>query len=331
MYNAVATDTAVATEIRAHPTWRGQLSICRFDHWVKNVFVLPGIVIGAAGLGHWGGLWSRAVLGLLSVGLISSSNYILNEILDAPFDRLHPKKRFRPIPAGEASLRLAYAQWLLFMAAGLGVACAVSGAFTATMAWLWLMGIVYNVRPLRTKDVPYVDVLSESINNPIRMLAGWYISANPGIPPASLLASYWMVGAYFMAVKRFAEYREIANPLLSAAYRRSFAHYNEPRLLVSIMFYAASAMLTFGAFLARYRLELILAFPFVALVMTVYLKLAFQPESAVQHPEYLYREFKLMTAVILCATILVALMFIDVPLLYVIFSTKYSGFAPQLH
>ena len=37
------------------------------------------------------------------------------------------------------------------------------------------MGCVYNIPPVRSKDLPYVDVLSEAINNPIRMLAGWFI------------------------------------------------------------------------------------------------------------------------------------------------------------
>jgi hypothetical protein len=36
-----------------------------------------------------------------------------------------------------------------------------------------LQGIVYNVRPLRTKDKPYLDVISESINNPLRLTIGW--------------------------------------------------------------------------------------------------------------------------------------------------------------
>ena len=53
----------------------------------------------------------------------------------------------------------------------------------------------------------------------------------------------------------------------AAAYRKSFAYYTPERLLVSIMFYASAAMLFLGAFVMRYRLELILAFPLVALVM----------------------------------------------------------------
>ena len=56
------------------------------------------------------------------------------------------------------------------------------------------------------------------------------------------------------------------------------------RLLVSIMFYGSAAMLFLGAFVMRYRLELILAFPLVALVMAMYLDLSFKEDSAVQRP-----------------------------------------------
>src|SRR5207302_8048699 len=135
------------------------------------------------------------------------------------------------------------------------------------MGILWVMGCVYNIPPLRRKDVPYVDVLSESINNPLRFLAGWYITSTKALPPASLLISYWMIGCYFMAIKRFAEYREIDDAARSKSYRKSFVFYDERRLLVSIVFYGSQAMLFFGAFIMRYRLALILSFPLVSLVM----------------------------------------------------------------
>jgi decaprenyl-phosphate phosphoribosyltransferase len=56
------------------------------------------------------------------------------------------------------------------------------------------------------------------------------------------------------------------------------------------MFYGSAAMLFLGAFAMRYRLELVLSFPFVSLVMAIYLFLAFRPNSSVQRPEGLYRE-----------------------------------------
>ena len=79
-------------------------------------------------------------------------------------------------------------------------------------------------------------------------------------------------------------------------------------------------MLFLGAFVMRYRLEMILAFPLVALVMAVYLLLAFKPDSPVQRPEGLYREPLLMASVVGCAILMVALFFVDIPALRAVFS-----------
>lgn len=301
---------------------RGHVAIARIDHWFKNVFVLPGIVAGIsadyARVPH--GLLARSMLGLVSICLVASSNYVINEVLDAPSDLEHPLKRNRPVPAGQVYIPLAFVQWIALMIIGVALGRLVSLPFAATVLVLWLMGCIYNIRPARTKDLPYVDVLSEAVNNPIRLLAGWFIVDVPSLAPSSLLLSYWMVGCYFMALKRYAEYRAIANPARAAAYRKSFAYYTEERLMVSIMFYASAAMLFLGAFVMRYRLELILAFPLIAMVMAVYLLIAFKPDSAVQRPEGLYREPKLMLAVCTCAAVVAGTMLLDMPRLHHIFA-----------
>jgi 4-hydroxybenzoate polyprenyltransferase len=297
------------------PTLSAHLQIARFDHWVKNVFVLPGVVV-ALGLDPQplgtGLLW-RLLLGLLATGFVASSNYVLNELLDGRFDALHPTKQDRPVPSGRVSVPLGYVQWLLMGAIGLGLGASIGLAFTLTMAWLWVMGCIYNIPPVRSKDLPYLDVLSEAINNPIRMLAGWFIVGPNAIAPASLLLSYWMVGCYFMAIKRFSEYRMIASAERASSYRKSFAYYDEQKLLVSITFYASAAMLFLGAFIMRYRLELLLSFPFVALVMAVYLSVSFKHDSAAQAPEKLYREPYLMASVVACAIVMSVLVFLDFP------------------
>jgi 4-hydroxybenzoate polyprenyltransferase len=315
----------------AEPTLAGHLSIARFDHWVKNVFVLPGIVIALSvdRPHNLPVLGIHILLGLLAVGLVASSNYTINEVLDAPHDRWHPVKRMRPVPSGKVSIPLAYFQWLILMVAGVGIAASISALFGITMLALWVMGILYNVPPIRLKDRVYLDVLSESVNNPLRMLAGWYMVTSQLPPPGSLLVSYWMIGCYFMAIKRFAEYREIANPDVSAAYRKSFASYNERRLLVSVMFYGTFAMLAFGGFIARYRLELVLAYPLVALVMAVYLNLAFKPNSAAQSPELLYRDRLLVFSVGLCVIVMAALYFTDIPELRTFFNSLPSPIPAQ--
>ena len=307
---------------RVRPSWRGHLSIARVDHWFKNVFVLPGIVVALGtdpGIDRTGLGW-RIAIGFLAVCLIASSNYTLNELIDAPFDKHHPTKHKRPVPSGQVSIPLGYAQWVALMLAGVAVARSVSVPFMLTVLALWVMGCVYTIPPVRSKDLPYVDVLSEAINNPIRMLAGWFIVTDSTIAPSSLLLSYWMIGCYFMALKRYAEFRNINNPGRAAAYRKSFAHFTADRLLVAVMFYGSAAMLFFGAFCMRYRLELILAFPAIALVMAVYLSVAMKENSAAQNPERLYREPGLMAAVVTASLVIVILLAVDLPVMQRIFT-----------
>src|SRR3546814_4458791 len=70
-------------------------------------------------------------------------------------------------------------------------------------------GLAYNVPPLRTKDVPYLDVLSESVNNPLRLAIGWAMIDPGSLPPVSIIIAYWFGGAFLMGTKRLSEYREI--------------------------------------------------------------------------------------------------------------------------
>lgn len=295
---------------------QGHLEICRFDHWIKNVFILPGLLIAISvypqGLSKH--LVFSILIGFLAAGLIASSNYVINEVLDAPFDALHPTKRNRPTPAGRVNIRWAYIQWIALMLLGLGLGSLISQAFMLVLLWLWVMGCIYNIPPIRAKNVPYVDVLVESINNPIRLLIGWYIVSPPIQIPVSLLISYWMIGAYLMAIKRFAEMRDISKNISARQYRKSFAYYTEQNLLVSIMFYAAASMLFFGAFVMRYRLELILSFPLIAFIMAMYLNLAFKEDGVAQAPEKLWKETPLMLASFLCLLLMVFLMNFPLPI-----------------
>ena len=78
-------------------------------------------------------------------------------------------------------------------------------------------------------------------------------------------------------------------------------------------------MLFFGAFIVRYRLELILSFPLVALFMALYLHLSFRTNSPVEHPEKLYRERALMFVLVLTIVVMTVLLFWDLPFLADVF------------
>ena len=171
------------------------------------------------------------------------------------------------------------------------------------------------MRPFRSKDRVYVDVLSESVNNPIRLLMGWFIVTHEPLPPSSLLVGYWMGGAFLMGVKRYAEFRYLAVAGTAGLYRRSFQSYREDTLLISSFFYAMCAGFFLGVFLVKYRIELLLGLPFVALLFAWYLKIGMKPDSAAQHPERLYREKEFIAYVGVVVMVLTALVYIDIPAL----------------
>lgn len=321
---------AATPEARASHGLRPYVQMARVDHWFKNAFMLLGVIVALfvePSLLRVGVI-PRLLLALLATCIVASSNYVLNEMLDAPYDRKHPVKKHRPAAAEQVRRRWVLAEWLGLAVVGIGLALLVNRYFALAALALWVMGVLYNVKPIRTKELPYLDVLSESVNNPIRLLLGWFPLIPDRVPPLSLVLSYWMVGAFFMALKRFAEYRSIGDRATAIRYRRSFAHYDEDRLLVSVFFYAITAALFAGVFIVRYHLELILGIPFGAGLLAYYMKLGLKADSPVQNPERLYRERRFMLYVSLSVGIFVLLMFIRIPALYAAFNVELVKTAP---
>ena len=268
------------------------------------------------------------LLAVAATCLIASSNYVLNELLDGSRDRLHPVKKHRPVPSGRVVASVGYFEWLALGAAGLAIAALINPYFVLSGLALWVAGLAYNVPPVRLKELPYIDVLSESANNAIRLALGWFALVIDRVPPVSLVVAYWMLGAFFMAMKRLAEYRHIGDPRLAAAYRGSFRHYTEERLLVSLLFYATACALFAGIFIVRYHLELILCAPFVAGLFAYYLTLGLRPDSPVQNPERLYKDRGFFAYVAATFAIFVVLMFTQIPWMYTWFNVEPSGTSP---
>jgi len=297
------------------------IEIARPDHWFKQIFMLPGVVFAvydSPKLLSWG-IIPSLLLGLLATCLVASSNYIINEILDAPMDALHPVKKNRPLSSGRVNVQVAYAEWILLGLAGLMLGWHINHLFFLSLLSLLIMGLLYNIPPIRLKDLPYLDVLSESINNPLRLLLGWF-AVNGSYPPTlSLIMAFWMIGAFFMAVKRYAEYRRIGDAMVAEKYRKSFAHYNQYRLILSMVYYASAFGLFFGIFLVRYRIELILCVPFLAGFISMYMRLGFLEDSPAQYPELLYKQKGLVLYTSFCLILILLLLFIDIPIVGQIF------------
>ena len=291
------------------------IRIARPDHWFKNVFVLPGIFLGLLVNRSEPGLSELLMIfyGLLIVCLTASSNYVINEIMDAETDKHHPKKKHRPIPSGRVKKSLAFLVWIGLLCLSIFLASTVNQKFLIITIIFILQGVFYNIPPIRTKDLPYLDVITESVNNPIRLLLGWFLVITATLPTLSLVLAYWMIGAFFMGSKRYAEFVMINDRHRATAYRRSFRYYSKNKLLISMFYYACLFSFFMGIFLIRYRVELIFAIPNIALVVAYYLRMSLLPNSPVQTPELLYKNRLFVGILFSCLAVIVLFFFVDVP------------------
>ncbi len=297
------------------------IAIARPSHWFKNIFIIPGFVLGLLVVGQIPeGIFLKSILAIISVCLITSANYTINEWLDAEFDKFHPLKSGRPSVLGHIEYKFVLLQYVVLASVGLVSAYFVSTMYLVTSFVLLYMGFMYNVLPFRTKDRVYLDVLSESVNNPLRLLLGWFIVVYTFLPPSSLLIAYWMGGAFLMAVKRYAELRLISDKTTAELYRKSFKYYTENSLLVSILFYAMVFGFFFGVFMIKYRIEFLLSFPFFAILFAWYLQMGMGKDSVAQRPEKLFKETSFMMYCLFLIVLLVILYVVDIPSLHVFLS-----------
>jgi decaprenyl-phosphate phosphoribosyltransferase len=207
----------VAQKKSALPAW---LRAMRPKQWVKNVLVLAAPLAA-------GRLFEPAILldsawAFLSFSLVSASIYLINDSRDIEADRLHPKKRFRPIAAGELAIPTAYVLAAVTVAAALAIGFWVAPLLGVTLASYWVLQVIYS---LFLKHQPIIDLAM--------VAAGFLLRAVAGGVAAGLALSQWFLlvasfGSLFMvAGKRYSELKELGT---EAGTRASLERYTKSYL-----------------------------------------------------------------------------------------------------
>lgn len=135
--------------------------------WAKNVFVFAGIVFDQQ-LFVLSSLFS-VLAAFVLLCTTASSIYILNDIADIDKDRIHPKKRFRPIPAGVLPLPLAKAAAIILPAASFIAAALFNRGLASVLLLYFVIHVVYS---FYLKNIVLLDIFAISAGFVLRVIAG---------------------------------------------------------------------------------------------------------------------------------------------------------------
>lgn len=199
-----AHDTAgvTTTPPQARARWsavpRGLLSATRPEQWLKNflVFAAPA---AAGSLDHLPALLDASVA-FLAFTLAAAGTYLLNDVRDVASDRLHPRKRHRPIAAGVVRPGAA-----IVVAVAAFVAALVAGAW---LGWPFVAVLILYVALTTSysvwmKNVPVLDIVAVATGFLLRAIGGGVATA---VPLSDWFLLVAMFGALLLVVgKRYSE------------------------------------------------------------------------------------------------------------------------------
>ena len=135
--------------------------------WSKNVFVLAAVVFDKKLLNPEA--VGKSLAGMVLFCLLSSSVYLINDILDAEADRNHPQKRNRPIASGKLPVPVAAAAAVGIILITLPVSFLLSTLFGWIALIYFLVNLAYSTR---LKHIPLIDVLIIAAGFVLRVAAG---------------------------------------------------------------------------------------------------------------------------------------------------------------
>jgi decaprenyl-phosphate phosphoribosyltransferase len=180
----------------------GLIKLARPKQWAKNVLVFAAP--GAAGVLDNAEPLADALIAFVAFCMAAAGTYYINDARDVEADRLHPKKRFRPIATGAVPVPVAYVGGVALLAS----AVALSFMASANLAWT-VVGYVLLTTAYSSwlKHVAVVDLVAVAAGFVLRAVAG---AAATDVPISDWFFIVTSFGSLFMVTgKRGAEAKEM--------------------------------------------------------------------------------------------------------------------------
>jgi decaprenyl-phosphate phosphoribosyltransferase len=227
------------TLTRRRNTALAALVTLRPRQWIKNFLVIAAA--GAAGaLGH-DDVPVRVGLAFVAFCMLASGIYAINDVRDADEDRQHPRKRFRPVAAGELAPHAAISLGITLMVGGLLLCWLIQPLLTLVGAGYVALSLSYT---LVWRHLLLFDIFAIAGGFVLRAVAG-------GVAPPVTLSRWFVLvvtaAAVFVAAgKRHGELRRTAAGAVTAGRRRVLEGYTETRLRIILVASAVAAVVAYG-------------------------------------------------------------------------------------
>jgi len=286
----------------------GLMRTMRPRQWSKNVIIYAGLVFDGRLFDL--NLLLATTLVVFCFCLVSSSVYIINDLADIEKDRLHPRKKLRPLPSGALNPRFA---------AGAGALLAIVGIALAAWLNLWVGLVVFiylaqNIAySLYLKHIVLIDVMVLSLGFLLRVLAGVLIADVSNFSPW-LYVCITLLSLFLGFGKRRHEITLLQDD--AAAHRSSLQEYNLPLLdqIISLVTTSTFVTYTFYSFEAQTALvrdgRLLLTTPFVFFVIVRYLYLIHVQKRGGAPDELIFEDRPLLITGVLWVVSIVILLYV---------------------
>ena len=284
------------------------LRTMRPKQWTKNGFVLVGLIFDGKLLDL--PLALTAVATLICFCVVSSSVYILNDLIDIERDRGHPRKRLRPLASGLLDPVFAKAAMVILGAAGIVAAGLIDVYVGLTLAAYLILNVAYCVY---LKNLVIIDVMMIAVFFVLRVVAGAVAVEVSAFSPwlyicVSLLALF--IG--------FGKRRHEIILLKDAAsdHRTSLKQYNQPFLdqIIGVVTTSGLISYTFYSFEAETALaapsQMMITVPLIVFVVFRYLYLIHVEQRGGAPDDLLFADRPLLAAVILWVLSVVAVIYV---------------------
>lgn len=292
----------------------------RPNQWLKNLIIFTSLIF--SGQLFNGDLFVKSLIGFGLFCLLSSVSYILNDIIDYPFDRKHPSKKFRPIASGE--LTVPDATFIIFAASLIALIASLFFSipfFFVAFAFL-LLHFFYS---LYFKMHPVLDIFTISFSFMLRAFAGSIITGYH--IQIWLLLTVFFISLFIATVKRHAELVAHGTQTRSSLYRykehlidfltttfatltiTSYSLYTflekPPVITTPITVYFSSLFPSFEA-----RKWIMVTVPIVVYGIARYAQLLYEKEQGESPETIITKDKPLIAAIILWGAIVIGLIYL---------------------